>query len=140
MAQSDIEFVVEHAIVGHLNQSASRMTGVTIRCGLEGDDRPLPCIVVSATGSEESIPMSGNYEVEVDVEIHSSANDTTKTDHRQRAAIVREEFNNTWIGASLSARESNFHVNGVVLGRATVERHDDVWQHTIPLRIWCRPS
>jgi len=139
---SNIEEKCETAAARHLNGIvASRLVGVTVRAGLDNATLPLPNVVCLATGAEEHIYASGNYVVDLSVEIQSSIADSTPSQHSARVAAVRDEFMNDWVGASLSNQGvTDFSAVGVVTQRESRQINDDHWTTIIPMNIYCRPS
>lgn len=137
---NDIEYKTELAMVRHLNQISSRVSGVTMHAGLDNSEYLLPCIVAAAQSATEHIYGSGNYAVDLDIIIASNANDTTPAVHRQRVAYVRDEISNSWVGASMSSHVDDYCVAGVIWEQSTHEEDESTWVTKIPLKVHCRPS
>lgn len=142
----DIENKVEQAIVRHLNGIASNIAGVTIHPSVDTSSLALPHVVAQTLSAEEYPKFSGNYTVEVEVQISSSANDNTAAQHNSRVARIRDEFTNDWVGASMSAHVADFAVHGepgnwgVIVGSGDRTQEDKRFIHRLPLTIFCRPS
>jgi len=143
---SDIETKAELAVVRHLNGIASLISGVTIHPGVDPSNLNMPCIVANCLGAEEYPKFTGNYKVELQVEIMSQADDTTAAVHRSRVARVRDEFANDWVGASLNTHVTDFTVAGgkstwgVIMGQSESSLDESHWVTRIPFEIFCRPS
>jgi hypothetical protein len=142
---SNIETKCELAAKGHIESIVTRIPGVFIYAGveslnLEPSEVKYPCVIAHAESAEEHIYGTGQYAVELVIEVISSADDTTAAKHRERVAYIRDEFANDWIGASLSAEVSDFKVVGVILGKATQETDERAWQTNMPMTLHCRPS
>lgn len=142
---SNIETKCEVAVKTHMQGIIHRIPGVNIYAGVESSNLEsniieLPCLIANAEGSEEYPPLTGQYIVDLILEVRSSAEDTTAAKHRDRVAYVRDEFANTWVSMSLSQAISDYTCAGVVLDRATQEQVERAWQTNIPMKLYCRPS
>jgi hypothetical protein len=142
---SNIETKAEIAVKNHVTGIATRIPGVTVYSGidslnLESSEIKLPCVVANATGSEETIFQSGQYAVEMTVEVISSADDTTAAKHRERVAYIRDEFANDWAALSLSSQVSDFMAAAVVLQKTEQDVDERRWVTSIGMLIHCRPS
>ena len=137
---NNIETKAELAFLRHINTIGTRISGVTIHAGVDPSNLPLPYVVANAIGAEEHIFGSGQYAVELDIDIVSSADDTTADTHRQRVAYVRDELANDWVSISLSGYVTDFTAVGVVLQKSLQTIEDRHWITSIPMIIHCRPS
>jgi len=142
---SNIETKCELAVKAHIERITTRIPGVNVYAGIESlnldsNTVRVPCVVAFSEGCEEYPPISGQYTVDMKVEVMSNANDSTAATHRERVAWIRDEFANTWISISLSQSISDFTAAGVVLQPSTQEFQDTNWVTNIPMKIYCRPS
>lgn len=144
---SNIETKCELAVKSHILGISNRMSGVSIYAGVDSQASErstliFPAVIAHAEGAEEYPLLSGQYIVDLVVEVLSSAEDTTAATHRERVAYVRDEFANDWVHNSLSGYLSDFTVvnRGVILQPSSKETQDRNWQTNIPMKIYCRPS
>lgn len=143
--QSDIETKCELALVRHLNGIAPLISGITIHAGVDPSTLSAPYIVCNSINCDEEIKFTGNYAVDLDIEIVSIAHDTTAAQHRDRIARIREEIANDWVGASLNAHVSDFTVAGGPVWGVVIENSETMsdaehWMTKMSLLIHCRPS
>jgi hypothetical protein len=138
--ENDIEAKAELAVVRHIAGISGIMGPIDIHPGILTEEKTLPWIVVAATGSEETVYNTGQYAVELELELRTNMDDTTGDQHRAKFGRIRDELANDWVGASLSAGVSLFSCVGVVRGgyKMAVEDREMVTTHQLTLH--CRPS
>jgi hypothetical protein len=100
--------IVEAALTDYLTYFAGitpTLSGVSVLPGQSTDDRPLPVVIVYASGAAipDGLPEGlGNYSVEVQVTLLSSADDTqgdqaALTAHQDRLAALTDALRDTAI-------------------------------------------
>lgn len=142
---SNIETKVELAAKAHVQTITTKIPGVNFYAGVDSLNLDhsiikFPAVIANADSSDEKIFKTGQYAVDLIMEVISSADDTTAAKHRERVAWVRDQFSNTWVGASLSTYVTDFTAVGVVLQKASQATADKHWITKIPMIVHCRPS
>lgn len=137
--------IVEAALVAYLEgfvASAPVLAGVSILPGQSTDDRPLPVVVVYASNADipDGLPEGlGNYSVEVQVMLISSADDPQGDDaalvaHQDRLAALTDGLRDT---ASVKASwPAESHLYDITLGQDGESREGRKLGNTISLRIF----
>jgi hypothetical protein len=138
--ENDIEAKAELAVVRHLAGISTAIGPIDIHPGIQTTEIIKPSIIVAAQGAEETIYGTGQYAVDLEIELRTSMDDTTDTAHRAKMGAIRDEFANSWVGASLSAGVSQFTACGVVKGTSKMTVEDRDFVSVFPLKVHCRPS
>ena len=138
--ENDIEAKAELAVVRHLAGISAAIGPIDIHPGVQVTELTLPWIVVAAQGAEETIFGTGQYAVNLEIELRNNMDDTTAAAHRAKMGAIRDEFANSWVGASLSAGVSQFTAVGIVKGTSKMTVEDREFVSVFPLTLHCRPS
>lgn len=112
-------------------------TGVTCYTGLTAEEKTTPRITVVALNGPETPQGSGNFNLNLSVEVRSNATDKTLAEHRTLCATVLGVMSEDDIADQLSGAEDAFHAFGFSNRQAQEAVDDGAWVTTLSADVYC---
>lgn len=116
------------------NVFAGMSLGVNEDPTAEQDTNPLPRVTVHADGGEESIPNTGNFGVQITVNVESNADDDNGL-HTEDAGAVFDHIVTDSFAEDIAT--ADFTCLGVVFGSLSSGRDGRKWRSTLSLTAHC---
>lgn len=125
--------LVESAFANHLS---GENVGCPVYEGIAASDKEAPCVVCAVDSMQEEPIKSGNYEVQVTIQIAASAEESSAFDEICEA--VKNAIFNDELETSLEAAQTGLSVWGVSApDQVQYTQDEDAWVATHRISIYC---
>jgi len=125
--------LVESAFTTYL---AGESVGCPVYEGIAASDKEAPCVVCAVDSMQEEPLKSGNYSVQVSIQIAASAEDSSAFDDICEA--VKTAIYNDELETSLQSAQSGLTVWGVAApDQVQYSQDEDAWVATHQIVIFC---
>ena len=134
MAAGDLTNKLEAAALALL--AANPISGLTGFAGQSASTHSRPALICKAEQGDEFPQGSGNFNMQLTLQVQSSADDTTLAAHRNFFASVVDLFTDSTITTGLSALV-DFHAIGTFNPRFNEEMQDRAYVSELAITVYC---
>ena len=138
MASGDLPNKLEAAAKALM--AANPIGNLTPLAGQSSETQLMPAVILKAERGEEFPQGSGNFNMELTIQVESQADDIPLETHRGFFAWVVDLFTDSAIAANLSALAAEFHVLGVLNPKFAEDVQERAFSSELTLTAYCCAS
>lgn len=130
----DLQSKLEAAVKAIIDAEAS---GVTCLTGMTAENKVTPSITVTAASGPETPQNSGNFNLQLGIEVRSNATDRPLIEHRALCAAILGVMSEDDLATQLSTAEAEFHAFGISNRAASETVEEGAWATTLTMDVYC---
>lgn len=138
MAFGDLPNKLEAAAVALF--AANSVSALTGFAGQSSEAHSRPALICKAEQGEEFPQGSGNFNLDLTLQVQSQADDTPIATHRDYFGQVVDIFTDSTVAAGLSGTSTNFFAMGVFNPRFRSEVQDRAFISELTITVYCCAS